>query len=46
MDEDRKTNNSMWIVEEYTEWLNKAIDSVKTFTRNVTALTKVDCISS
>ena len=29
MDEDRKTNNSMWIVEEYTEWLDKAIESVK-----------------
>ena len=26
--EERKQNNSAWIVEEFTEWVDKAVDSV------------------
>jgi len=28
MEENRKQNNSAWVVDEFTEWINKAVVSV------------------
>lgn len=29
MDEDRKTNNSTWVVDEFTEWIDNSVKNVE-----------------